>query len=244
MIRIGIVDDDILHSTKLENYILNYTNEYDKVKVEVDFFKSGTSFLKCLNTGNESYQILFLDIEMEAINGIETAREIRKTDKNMTIIYVTSYDQYTMESFKVAPFRYLLKPITEEQIKEVLIEAIEEIKLNNKYLFVKHQNNQYQLKIEHIISISSESGRLLRIVTEDSDEEYHCYGKIKEIEKLLKPSLFVKVNQGSIINLSFIHIISDSNIHLTNSEIFSISRGQKKIVKEAYHNFIKRSIGL
>lgn len=244
MIRIAICDDNVQHSTELENIILDCMDKYPNIKIETDVFDSGSSLLNNMNLCIETYQILFLDIEMDAINGIETAYEIRKSDRNLIIIYVTSYYKYTLESFKVAPFRYLLKPIDKKKIEKVLLEAIREIKLNNQYLFFKYQNRQYQLAAENIISISSEKGRMLKIITSDGEEEFQFYGRLKDMENQLNPLIFVKVNQGTILNLNYVHIISGVELQLTNGDTFFISRGQKKVVKEAYKGFIKRRIGL
>ncbi|OZQ88537.1 LytTR family DNA-binding domain-containing protein [Paenibacillus sp. VTT E-133291] len=241
MIRICICDDEQLHSSKLEKIIMDSAGLYQNIEFDIDIYESGKSLLKALNARNEEYQILFLDIEMGILNGIEVAREIRKIDKNMIIIYVTSYDNYAMESFEVSPFRYLLKPLKEEQISKVLLHAIDEVRRNNQYLFFKTQNLNYQIKSETILSISSEKGRIIHVVT--VDDEFSFYGTIKEIKEMLDPLSFVKVNQGTILNLNYIHIVSGTDIILTNKENFAISRGQRKIVKDAYNQFIKRRIG-
>ncbi|MGF7050672.1 DNA-binding LytR/AlgR family response regulator [Paenibacillus sp. DS2015] len=241
MIRICICDDEQLHSSKLEKIIMDSAGLYQNIELDIDIYGSGKSLLEALNTRNEEYQILFLDIEMGYLNGIEVAREIRKIDKNMIIIYVTSYDNYTMESFEVSPFRYILKPIQEEQISKVLLHAIDEVTRNNQYLFFKSQNLNYQIKSETILSILSEKGRIIHVIT--SDDEFSFYGTIKEVEEMVDPSSFIKVNQGTILNLNYIHIISGTDVILTNKENFAISRGQRKIVKDAYNNFIKRRIG-
>lgn len=243
MIRIAICDDNMEHSTELENIIFDCMDKHPNIKIETDIFDSGLALLNNINLGIETYQLLFLDIEMNTINGIETAQKIREDDKNLIIIYVTSYDKYTLESFKVAPFRYLLKPINKKSIEKVLLEAIQEIQLNNQYLFFKYKNNQYQLRSENITSISTKKGRMLKIIAADG-EKFQFYGQLKDMENQLNPLNFVKVNQGTILNLNYIHIISGVELQLTNGDVFFISRGQKKIVNKAYNNFIKRRIGL
>ncbi|MFD4706949.1 LytR/AlgR family response regulator transcription factor [Gottfriedia sp. NPDC058432] len=240
--KICICDDDILHSMKLEEIILDYTEKFHNLLIDIDVFSSPNSLIKRKDLGEFDYQILFLDIEMNEMNGIDVAREIRKQDRNLLIIYVTSYNKYTIESFEVSPFRYLLKPVDSKKIKHVLSIAIDEIMLNNQYLFFKLQNIQYQIKCVDIISISSENGRMIRIITCNGEKSILFYGKIKELEKKLNPLTFVKVNQGTIVNLNYIYIISGSEIYLSNNDILTISRGQKKIVKETYHEFISKKL--
>ena len=183
-------------------------------------------------------QILFLDMEMAGMNGIETARKLRNKDRSMLIIYVTSYDKYTMDSFEVSPFRYLLKPVDYEKIEQVFSAAIDEILNNHASLFFKRNNEQIQVNCDKIISIVSEKGRMLRLITREAQQANLFYAKIKDVEKQLDPFVFIK------INLNYVYIISSEEIHLTTGEVIPISRGRKKAVKEVYSLFVKRKVGI
>ena len=74
----------------------------------------------------DNYHLIFLDIEMEGLNGIETAKLLRNIDKNFILIFVTSFEQYALESFEVSPFRYLIKPVSIEKLREVLRDVLVE----------------------------------------------------------------------------------------------------------------------
>ena len=241
---IGICDDNILHSNKMEEIIIEHCKKFLNLTVDVEVFDSAETLLKEVTKHEATYPILFLDIEMSGMDGIEVAREIRKKDSDMIIIFVTSYDQYTLKSFEVKPFRYLLKPVNDENVTYILSQAIDEAMKNNQYLFYKHQNLQYQIRCDTIIVVLSENGRMIRVETVNKNTSILFYGKIKEIEKSLNPMRFVKVNPGTIINLSYINIISGNEVHLIDGQIFTISRGQKKIVKESYNDFIARKMGM
>lgn len=244
MLRICICDDDKFYGTRLEDYIMEYISNKEGIEVDVDIYESGVTLAKQISTEQESYQILYLDIEMEGMNGIETAKLIRQIDKELVIIYVTSYEKYTLESFEVSPFRYLIKPIEKDAFHMVLEQAINEVMLKNQYLFFKAKNRQYQVKCDRIVTIMSEKGRMVEIHTSDSEDVISFYGKIKDIEKLLNPFSFVKINPGTIVNLNFVYIITNSEIKLTTNEILPISRGQKSRVKNVYNDFLKRKIGI
>lgn len=241
---ISICDDNLLHSSRIEKIILEHFKKFMNLSVEVNIFHSAEPLLKSLQISESSCQILFLDIEMEGMNGIEAAHNIRKFDTEIIIIYITSYDKYTLESFEVKPFRFLIKPVTKSQLTHVLSQAIYDIMNSNQYLFYKQQNTQCQIKCSKIISITSEKGRILRICTTNSDEDILFYRKIKEIQEQLNPLQFVKVNQGTIINLHHINIITRNEVHMINGQVIPISRGQKKIVKDTYSDFISQKLGL
>lgn len=242
--RVAICDDDLNHCAILERYLLDLSKKYMNLIVDIDVYQSGEELLRIIEQEKVRPQILFLDIEMAHMNGIETARTLRSKDRTMLIIYVTSYDTYTLESFEVSPFRYLLKTITFETIERIFSAAIDDILNNHASLFFQYNHDHIQIPCEEIIFIVSEHGRMLRVITQEERTQNLFYGKIKDIEKQLNPFLFVKVNQGTIINLNFVYIVSNDEIHMTTGEIIAISRGRKKAVKEAYNLYVKRKIGI
>lgn len=245
MIRICICDDDTVFSSNLEEYILEYTSEIEGLEVEIDIYEDGLSLTKSIEKKNNGYQILFLDMEMKQLNGIETARKIRENDKNVYIIYITGYEKYSIDSFEVSPFRYIIKPINRINFQSILMQVIEEIMIRKDYLFFKYQNVQYQIKCESIVAIKSEMGRMIRILLSKSEAEpVLFYGKIKDIEKKLNPLLFIKVNSGTVINLNYVNIITNKEIKMNDGNIYPISRGQKQEVKKKYNIFLERRLGL
>ena len=107
MYRIAICDDDV----KMRRLLCQAAEGYGAA-CEVDEFSDGMELLEC----NTQYDILFLDIDMPRMNGIETAERIRRTDRRVKIIYVTGYQDYMSRSFAVHPFSFLLKPVRREEI--------------------------------------------------------------------------------------------------------------------------------
>lgn len=242
--KVAICDDELSYCGTLERYLLKISEKYINLAVDIEVYQSGEEMLRMMEREKVRPQILFLDMEMAGMNGIETARKLRDKDRSMLIIYVTSYDKYMMDSFEVSPFRYLLKPVAYEKIEQAFSAAVDEILNNHASLFFKRNNEQIQINCEEIISIVSENGRMLRVLTREEQSKNLFYAKIKDIEKQLNPFVFIKVNQGTIINLNFVYIISSEEVYLTTGEIVPISRGRKKAVKEAYSLYIKRKAGI
>lgn len=243
MLNFAICDDNHLHNSRLETFLLRYEKESNQT-YHIDIFQSGTSLLHHILKMGKQYQILFLDIEMKSLNGIETAKKIRMYDKDCLLIYITSYDQYTLESFEVSPFRYLLKPITYPVIAKILHIAIDEIFSSNQYLFIKKYHNNYQIRFDNIIGIFSENHRQIRLAIKGPQQMLIFYGKIKNIEQQINPTIFAKVNRGTIVNMNSICSIIDTIITLENKERVPISRGYKKRFKTLYNHYIERKIGL
>lgn len=114
MLNIAICDDDIQTTGRMETMIRkiakrNFTN------AETEVFWDGRSLADAVMEGS-SFDIIYLDIEMDKEDGISAAKRIRLYDKNVLIIYVTSHENHMKESFDVRPFRFLVKPVNEEQM--------------------------------------------------------------------------------------------------------------------------------
>lgn len=167
---------------------------------------------------------------------------IRDFDQSIYIIFVTNYDKYTMKSFEVQPFRYLLKPVDKASILKLVNSIIIDSRLNNKFLTLKNKSGIYNFKYNDIMYLTSELGRKIKIVTTNNEE--HFYGKLSTIDEQLSSKDFVKISQNVIINLNYVYKFSASNIVLDNGENFTISRSKIVDVKNKYSSFLKGRVML
>lgn len=107
IVNIAICDDNIEHISALEKYLFEISN----VKIECDAYLSGESLVDAYKNNIERYDVVFLDMEMRELNGIETANLIREFDEHIIIVFVTSHSEYMKESFQCQPFRFVEKPL-------------------------------------------------------------------------------------------------------------------------------------
>lgn len=107
-LNIAICDDNQEYINILEKYIL----DKNEPEVSCDAFYSGEELVKMYNMGEGNYDVIFLDMEMNILNGIETANIIRKMDKHVIIVFVTSHTKYMQACFECSPFRFLIKPVS------------------------------------------------------------------------------------------------------------------------------------
>ncbi|HEP1834304.1 TPA: response regulator transcription factor [Streptococcus suis] len=242
MYRIAICDDDSLQVNNLENQISRYFDEFN-VQYEIDGYYKGDRLVKSMKEQMDNYQLIFLDIEMEGINGIETAKLLRNLDKSFILIYVTSYEQYALESFEVSPFRYLIKPVSIEKLEAVLRDVLVELTAKQKFLFYQVGMEHFQVNLDNIVCLYSEFGRKIHLELVDGGN-VSFYGKISEIEERLPQTHFIRVNSGTMINLNHVTSLNRSDVTMINSDCITISRSRKKIVISAYSQFIERSFGL
>lgn len=242
MYKIAICDDDSLQVSHLENQISRCFDELT-IQYEIDSYYKGERLVKAMRTQKDSYHLIFLDIEMKGIDGIETAKLLRDIDRNFILIYVTSYEQYALESFEVSPFRYLIKPVSLEKLRTVLSNVIVELTAKQKFLFYQVGKEHFQVILENIVCLYSEFGRKIHLELADGNN-VSFYGKISTIEEGVPKTHFIRVNSGTIINLDYVASFNSNEVTMINGNCIAISRGRKKAVIAAYNQFIERSFGL
>ncbi|MGB8456040.1 MAG: response regulator [Anaerocolumna sp.] len=154
MIRVAICDDDIPFTGYFENLIKQASSNLGIVSI-IELFFDGETLLKNISSGSR-YDLIFMDINMERLDGISAARYIREIDKTVLLIYSSGYDQYLKELFEVEPFRFLSKPIDDNFLYDILQRPVivllyqmiifnsPLIKQSKKLLYVTY----YSLKVE------------------------------------------------------------------------------------------------
>lgn len=231
MIKIGICDDELQYILKIKNIINKLLSEY-LINYTIYEYLSGEELL---NNYPKDLDILILDIQMNLINGIETAKEIRKFDENLEIIFMTSFADFMQDGYEVNAYRYLLKPITEEKIIKNILPCIEGvIKKRNNYLTINTKNSVDRIKIDSILYIETDRPNIL---IHTSDNVYNAKISIYKIEKILKEYGFFRCHNSYIVNLKVVKSMH-RNIITINSKEIPISKYRIKALKIAITNIL------
>lgn len=225
MIKIGICDDEINIAAKIEEKIQQLGASYP-VKFVTDVFYDGSTLVNYILNGY-SYDIIYLDIEMENKNGIDAAREIRNIDKQVLIIYVTNHESFAKDVFEVSAFRFLVKPINDSIFNKYFNDALALI-LHEPHYFRYHYNKiMYRIEIDKIMYFQSDK-RVTYII---SDKEIRkCYEKLNEIEKKLNQSniYFLRIHQSFMVNPKYIAKYTFDTIQLIDDTTLAISVNRRK----------------
>lgn len=228
MYNIGICDDGINTCSSLEEMILLYA-EKNKVKMEVKIWYTGEELCKYLEKGGH-LDILFLDIELIKITGIEVGNFIRNgmEDRGMQIIYISGESAYAIKLFKSQPMDFLVKPITQKQMGDTLDLAVKLLEQSAKKFEFQNGRDYYYISYGEIIYFESE-GRKIKIVAMGAEKEF--YGGIRDLEKKL-PKEFFQIHQSYVINKTHVVRYTYEMVEMDNGVMLSISKAYRKQVRE------------
>jgi len=232
--KIAICDDNMEYINTIENYI----HSLRKTSVECDAYQSGEELIRYFRDGEEQYDVIFLDMEMEKLNGIETANYIRAIDEHVIIVFVTSHTEYMRESFKCAPFRFLVKPVDGEEFKTVFYDISKKLSKQRKVFAFTENKAKIRLYCDDIIYCESQDHW---IWIHTKDKVYKICKSLTELHSQLDREMFCRVHKSYIINFLYIKSIKDNDAELYHCDKpIAISRSYKKEVLEEYTNFLER----
>lgn len=223
-----ICDDEKSTCTELEQILLNYASERS-VKLQIDVFYSGDSMAKYLYQEN-LLDILFLDIELPGINGIEIGDYIRRILENeqIFIIYISSKRQYAMELFQNRPFDFLIKPLDDDKIYHILDKIFRIVGKSNCIFQYQINGVIYRIQYRDIIYFQS-IGRKINIIMRGETKSF--YGKLKDIEGRLPAYLFLNIHKSYVINFNYVKEYMYEKITMVNGDILNISKTNRAMVR-------------
>lgn len=230
--KVAICDDEKVFLRKIKDLIVN-TYPYED-KLFIYEFESGEALLKALE--NYKYDIIILDIEMNGIDGIKTAKDIRKNDSNVIIAFLTSHQEYAITGYEVNAFRFLLKNSPKTYYIKEFKSIYSEYHSRHISFEIKADNILHNIPIKEIIYFEVYK-RLILMHTVKNTYEY--YGKLSEIEADERLIGFVKPYKSYYINMAYIEKIGPKSIKLkTISDDIPLSRNNIKTVTDKYVKFI------
>lgn len=233
--RIAVCDDDETAVSFLRELI----ESYPKQKLSADGYSSGEDLLR---TGN-IYDLIFLDIDMKGIDGIETARRIRIHDRKVKIVYVTSYKEYAGKAFSVHAFGYLLKPVKQEKIWKQIEDALlwqEEEAPEVKQVEFTAVEGLVRLPVDMIYYFEYQNRR---IYMKAKDTTYEMQGKISDIAGRMEEYGFSVPHKSFVVNLYHVKNIKGYEILMMNGEWIPLSQKQAVQFKEKLSLYLADKMG-
>lgn len=238
MIRVAIVDDEYDQIQKINQVVSRFFTER-KIAISIEFFTSGEELL---NTAT-AYDIIFLDIQMAGINGIETGQRLRVSNKNAAMFYVTSFQSYIQQSMTIHPFAYIVKPFTDENIRKnlddyLVYQSSGKKKKNEMFMIDTVDDRHFNVNMEEIMYFSYKGDRITTIFTKE--ESFEIKNSLTAIFEKLKHDYFVVPHRSFIVNLKYIKEIDgkSKNIVMKNGDLVFIARGKYNDVINSLSSYI------
>ena len=217
-IKIAVCDDE-RHQAEYIKMLASKWAEENNVKINIVMFDGAENF-KAEWSENKTYDILLLDIQMGAQNGVELAKEIRQSDDKIIIVFITGFADYISEGYDVSALHYLMKPVNEDKLFKTLDKAVKNLKQKNKSLIVAAEGETHQIPLYKINYFEVWHN----YVTIHADIKYTVKKTLGEIEKELDDSFF-RAGRSYIVNLNYIQKSTKKEIYLKNGAVIPLSRG-------------------
>ena len=183
-----------------------------------------------------TYDVVFLDIEMPKMNGIELGKILKEIDPNTYIVFVTSYPQYAIEAYDCEAYHYLLKPLDREKTFNIIDKILQKNKEKHKYHTVKIKGEFIYIPIKDIYYIECCQKHVIYHLKE---KDLDTVGNISTANESLIDYGFLQVHQGYIVNMDKISYINKLSIVLIDGRTVPISVRKRTHVLDKYAKYME-----
>lgn len=235
MLKIAIVDDEEIYISQIQEYVGQYAKEKNK-EIQTETFCDGSHLLKDYS---KRFDVILLDIEMEELDGMETAREIRKRDQDVVLVFITNMAQYAINGYEVGALDYVLKPINYYTFSVRLERAIARvIKRQPQEVLLNLSDGIKRLKAEEIQYVEVQN-RMLHYHTVKG--VHIVRGTLQGVEEQFREYHFVRCNHWYLVNLQYVTEIR-KNIVIVAGDELEISRRNKTAFLSALTDYMGMGI--
>lgn len=234
MLRIAICDDEKYFISEIKEILVKYL-ETKGITYEIESYSSGKEFVG-LGASINRYNIIFLDINMDDLDGMMVAKKVREISKDIYIAFVTVYANFMADGYKVDAVRYILKNI--ESLADAVHECMDAIqeKMNYKVIWKAFDFNEgyRKLSLDRLIYIESKLHKLEFNVLEDGITKYTLYKTLNSIDEELAEFDFLRIHQSYLVNMRYIKNLTRYSVLLSNGMSLEIPKARYKHVEELF----------
>ena len=228
--RVAICDDCAKDAEFVQGILSKWAAER-QVDIQTESFPSAESFL-FRYAEDKAWDILLLDIEMGTMDGVTMAKRVRQNNEAVQIVFITGYSDYIAEGYEVSALHYLMKPVNEMKLLEVLNRALEKRKQEERCLNLELSGEMVRIPFYEIRYLDVHQN----YITIHCKQEYTLKRSLSSIEKELD-GRFCRVGRTMIVNLKFIQRVTKMDVHLSDGTILPLPRGAYEPLNRAIIKF-------
>ncbi|MCM1184884.1 MAG: LytTR family DNA-binding domain-containing protein [Roseburia sp.] len=231
--RIAIIEDEELHKELLEEYLRQWSAEKEAA-IEIQAFPSAESFLFVWEDAND-FDILFVDIQMREMNGMEMARKIRERDEDIAIVFTTGISDYIEDGYEVEALHYLIKPISREKVGQCMDKALHRSS-SERYILVHGRDEVLKLPVRRITYIEAQGhGCVAETCSKEGETvRTELAESISEMEALLSADGFMKCHRSYLCRIGSIRQIGKAELTFDNGSRVPVSRRMYAKINQAF----------
>lgn len=237
MLSIAVCDDDMLDNCNIIKMV-KMIMEARRIPCLIRQFISGQELL----AASESFDIIFLDILMQELNGLQTAEYLRKQGKHSILIFITSSRDYVFDAYDVEAFQYLLKPVNDKKLKRVLEQALSKIEPQVKdFIMISRERQKQKIILDDVWYFE---GRGRQIYIHRKEGTIAWYEQISELEEQLKDKSFFRCHKSYLVNLKYVEGYNRQEAVLENGERIMIAKRRYEDFCRAILDFMRKNGGI
>ncbi len=222
------VDDDLRDAEYLSSLVREWAEEREE-ELTLALYSSAEAFLFAYEA-DRRLSLLFLDVEMPGMDGVELAKRVREGNREVKIIFVTGYSDYILEGYDVAALHYLMKPVAKEKLFQVLDRACREIAEDDRALYLRERDGITRIPLREIVYAEV----FHNDVTIHAREIHRKRMTLGDLEKELSPEAgFFRIGRSYLLNLAFVSRTARSEVTLTDGTRLPLPRGQYELLNRA-----------
>lgn len=237
MLSVAICDDEIIECCRMKRKIEEILNEMN-IPCIIRQFGSGRQLLQV----QESFDIIFLDIMMNDLNGIKTAKIFREKAADKILIFISSSREYVFEAYDVEAFQYLLKPIDDGKLRTVLKKAVTKTeKHSQEFMIISKERQKQKLFLDDIYYFEIK-GRIVDV--HGTEGIFAYYEQIGELEKKLQDKGFFRCHKSYLVNLKYVEGYNRQEAVLENGETIIIAKRRYEKFCQEIFKLMKKNGGI
>ncbi len=238
MLQIAICDDEPFYQEKIKLLLKQYLAKHD-LHYSIHCFLSGEAFL-AQSQNSVKYDVIFMDINMENLDGIQTAIQIRSFHSDTYLVFVTAFIDYALEGYKVNATRYIMKDTLDIAVFECMDAILQKMQLEQvSFAFIDGERKLYTDNILYVESRKHKS-IFFYMSAGKSDAgivQYQIYDKLDTIEQALLLYGFLRIHKSYLINMKHLHRISNYTAFLDTGKQLPVPRLRYQAVKETFISY-------